>query len=137
VTLVLDASVIIKWLLRDRASETNTGNATDVVEAVIKGQRAAVQPVHWLAEVAGVMSRLSPKTAETDVAMLQALNLTVAEDPAILPRACRLAIRLKHHLFDTLYHAVALESGATLVTADHVYLDKARSLGHITGLDHW
>lgn len=136
-TLVLDASVIIKWLLRDPESETNTENATNIVEAVVKGQRAAVQPVHWLAEVAGVMSRLSPKTAEKDVAMLQALNLIVAEDPAILPRACRLAIRLKHHVFDTLYHAVALETEATLITADNVYLDKARSLGHITGLDQW
>lgn len=136
-TLVLDASVIIKWLLRDPESETNTENATNIVEAVVKGQRAAVQPVHWLAEVAGVMSRLSPKTAEKDVAMLQALNLIVAEDPAILPRACRLAIRLKRHVVDTLYHAVALETGATLITADNVYLDKARSLGHITGLDPW
>ncbi len=40
-----------------------------------------------------------------------------------------MAITLNHHLFDTLYHAVALEVGATLVTADEVYFNKARHLG--------
>jgi hypothetical protein len=30
--------------------------------------------------------------------------------------ACSLSIRLNHHLFDTLYHAVALHSGAMLIT---------------------
>jgi len=36
-----------------------------------------------------------------------------------------------HHLFDTLYHAVALEEGATLVTADAAYFAKAKDLGGI------
>ncbi len=40
-------------------------------------------------------------------------------------------IDLDRHLFDTLYHAVALEEGATLVTADEVHFAKARRLGNI------
>jgi len=36
-----------------------------------------------------------------------------------------------HHLFDTLYHAVALEEGARLVTADAAYFAKAKDLGGI------
>ena len=36
---------------------------------------------------------------------------------------------LDHHLFDTLYHAVALEEGAMLVTADTAYFAKAKDLG--------
>jgi predicted nucleic acid-binding protein len=39
---------------------------------------------------------------------------------------------LRQHLFDTLYHAVALETGATLVTADERYYETARGEGNIT-----
>mgnify|MGYP001811251789 CR=1 FL=1 len=43
-----------------------------------------------------------------------------------------LAIRLNHHLFDTLYHAVALHtSRAVLITADRRYFTKAEPIGHI------
>jgi predicted nucleic acid-binding protein len=136
--VVLDASVFVKWLLQDQEREADTDQATAVVEAVVTGCIAAVQPVHWLAEVGGVMARLSPKTAEDDVALLQALGLSVSDEPAVLRRACRLAIELKHHLFDTFYHAVALEvEDATLVTADRRYLKKARRVGRIIDLAEW
>ena len=136
--LVLDASVFIKWLLQDRERETDTDLATAVVEAVVTGRIAAIQPVHWLAEVGGVIARLSPKTAEDDIAMLQGLSLLVSDEPLLLRRACRLAIELNHHLFDTLYHAVALETAnATLVTADQRYLNKARQMGRLIALAEW
>ncbi|MEW6296346.1 MAG: type II toxin-antitoxin system VapC family toxin [Thermodesulfobacteriota bacterium] len=136
--VVLDASVFVKWLLQDRERDADTDHATAVVEAVVTGRIAAVQPVHWLAEVGGVIARLSPKTAEEDVALLQALDLPVSDAPAVLRRACRLAIALNHHLFDTLYHAVALEvEDATLVTADRRYLKKARRVGRTIDLVEW
>jgi len=44
-----------------------------------------------------------------------------------------LAIHCRHHLFDTLYHAVALNTaGATLVTADRRYYEKASGFGRMT-----
>jgi hypothetical protein len=43
-----------------------------------------------------------------------------------------LAIRLNHHVFDTLYHAVALSvPQTTLVTADETYYRKAQAFGAI------
>ena len=43
-----------------------------------------------------------------------------------------LAVRYQHHLFDTLYHAVALHTpGAVLVTADERYYNKTRLEGQI------
>jgi predicted nucleic acid-binding protein len=48
-----------------------------------------------------------------------------------------LAIDLGHHLFDTLYHAVALESEACLVTADDRYHRKAEALPGIRHLRDW
>jgi predicted nucleic acid-binding protein len=50
-------------------------------------------------------------------------------------RAIELARQLDHHVFDTLYHAVALSiPGAVLVTADRRYFAKAQHLGQIAWL---
>jgi hypothetical protein len=48
-----------------------------------------------------------------------------------------LAVGLDHHLFDTLYHAVALERRTTLVTADTRYAAKAAGHGGLIQLDEW
>jgi predicted nucleic acid-binding protein len=49
-----------------------------------------------------------------------------------------LAIDTGTHLFDTLYHAVALEyAEATLVTADGRYCEKASVFGRIIELCDW
>jgi predicted nucleic acid-binding protein len=61
----------------------------------------------------------------------------MAADLMIYKRASRLAAALNHHLFDTLYHAVALERDATLVSADGPYLRKAEHLGAIMALQAW
>jgi len=135
---VLDASVIVKWLLRDSDGEPDTPAALSLMEAVADGDFEVLQPPHWLAEVAAVMARLSPTTLATDIADLFALDFDVLDDLAVYQRATRLAVELHQHLFDTLYHAVALEStGCTLVTADLRYLKKASAHGRIAGLEHW
>lgn len=137
-TLVIDASVVVKWLLRDPGREAATAAATALMQAVATGEAAALQPFHWLAEVAAVLSRLSPSTAAHDVTQLRALELPATDDPAVLRRACELAIRYRAHAFDTLYHAVALESsGATLITADSAYLARTRRVGQALPLARW
>lgn len=136
--LVLDASVIVKWLLNDPRREAASRQAALIMRAVTAGELTAVQPAHWLVEVAAVLARLTPRTVQDDVAMLQALDLPVADDAQIMRHACRLAIELNQHVFDTLYHAVALEfPGASLVTADERYLKKARHLGRLVRLEEW
>jgi predicted nucleic acid-binding protein len=53
-------------------------------------------------------------------------------------RAIALATQLNHHLFDTLYHALALETpSAVFITADRRYFDKAQHLGRIVWLPDW
>ena len=56
---------------------------------------------------------------------LDDIKPTTIQSVPVLKRAADLSILLKHHLFDTLYHAVALEEHATLVTADEAYFAKA------------
>ncbi len=80
---------------------------------------AVVQPPHWLAEVAAVIVRLDPERARQTVSLLQALEFPVVAGVEVYQKACELSSVLNQHLFDTLYHAVALtEPGAILVTAD-------------------
>ncbi|GJL62751.1 MAG: hypothetical protein NPIRA04_14050 [Nitrospirales bacterium] len=133
--LVLDASVIVKWILSDRTTEEDTGKALDILQAVKDGHLTLQQPPHWLAEAAAVISRLSPMIAQESVALLHAMDFPVLIEPEIYQRACHLAIELQQHLFDTLYHAVALcQPNTMLVTADDRYYRKASKIGSIVRL---
>jgi predicted nucleic acid-binding protein len=127
---VLDASVLIKWAVPEN-NEKDTGKAIKLLIAFQRGDIGVVQPVHWLCEVAAVLCRISKPTAGHKVDLLRALEIPVLDTPAVFQTACDLAIRLEHHLFDTLYHAVALQTGAMLITADAHYYRKAKDQGHI------
>ena len=136
--VVIDASVVLKWLLEDPAREPDTEKASAIMESVVRGELEILQPAHWLAEVAAVAARLSPQTAASDVEMLAALQFSTTGDPNVMRRAAILAIETDHHLFDTLYHAVALEQeDAMLVTADDRYFVKAARYGGIAALRSW
>jgi predicted nucleic acid-binding protein len=138
VIVVLDASVILKWLLEDPAREPDTEKAFALVESVVSGRLEILQPVHWLAEVAAVAARLVPQTAIGDVEMLAAFEFPTTDSPTVIRRATSLAIETNQHLFDTLYHAVALEhEDALLVTADERYYRKAEGYGTIRALHKW
>ena len=136
--VVLDASVILKWLLADPVRESDTRKAFDLIETVVSGGLEILQPVHWLAEVAAVAARLVPETAVDDVEMLAAFEFPTTDSPTVMRRATSLAIDSTHHLFDTLYHAVALEhEDALLITADERYYEKAKGYGTIRTLQAW
>ena len=136
--VVLDASVVLKWLLEDPAREPDTEKALAAIESVVSGGLEILQPAHWLAEVAAMAARLTPQTAVRDVEMLAALQFPTTDDPNVMRRATNLAIETNHHLFDTLYHAVALETeDALLVTADDRYYLKAERYGMIAALRDW
>lgn len=136
-TWVIDASVVIKWLFDDPENERYTALATALMAAVVAGDVEVVQPPHWLIEVGAVLARETPVHAQRDLAMLEALGLPIGSSPATLARACALAIDLNHHLFDTIYHATALEYEGCLITADDRHHRKARALPGILHLCDW
>ena len=133
--LVVDASVTVKWLFPEREGETDTAAALAILRGVRDGRVRLFQPPHWLAETLAVCARLAPETAEEDAEDLLELVCTTVGHPAVYLTACRLAVVLGHHLFDTLYHAAALETpGALLVTADERYALKAHAHGGLVRL---
>ena len=137
-TVVLDASVIVKWIFADRAEELHSLQALQNLQFIKESRISVVQPSHWLAEVAAVTVRLDPQRARQIVSLLHALEFPVSVGIEIYQRACELSASLNQHLFDTLYHAVALsERGAILVTADEQYYRKAHKAGRIVRLKEY
>ena len=123
--IVVDASVALKWFLQ------NNEDHCDKAIALLMDY-PLIQPPHFIAEIAAVLARKKPIEADQDLADLLEIEMAIADEPTIYQQAARLSIDLNHHLFDTLYHAVALETnGAILITADNEYYEKAKHLGRI------
>jgi len=136
--VTLDASVILKWYLH-LPDEQDLPQAGDILKAILQERLTLVQPPHTLLEVAAVLVRERPERNAVEIPDLQSVLLmgrTVASN-AMLNRALALSRQLDHHLFDTLYHAVALEEGATLITADRRYFEKAQGMGSIVLLEDY
>ena len=129
--LVVDASVIVALLFADRPDEPDGIRAIKLFDAFKDGDVTLVQPVHWLAEVAAVSAMKEPHRAQESIRDLQALDIAIATSQQIYSSAIDIAIRRKAHLFDALYHSVALTCGATLITADQRYFAAARAEGQI------
>jgi predicted nucleic acid-binding protein len=132
VIAVVDASVAIKWFLQDHPDKKHTDQALRLLEQSVMGLLTLVQPCHFVAEMASVLARLKPADAQDDLMDLLALKHRTLASPETYATALDLAVRHRHHLFDTFYHAVALHTpGAVLVTADERYYNKARLEGQI------
>ncbi len=134
---VVDASVAVKWFAEGdwALREDHVEPALEILRASARGTLDFYQPPHFLAEVAALVSRLKPDNAQQYIDNLAALDITWAAPTVAYTRAIDLACQLNHHLFDTLYHAVALSiPNAVLVTADRRYFVKAQHLGQIAWL---
>lgn len=75
--------------------------------------------------------RIPASAADSIEDMLLFDFCTTVGDAHIYRRTIGLAQEFNHHIFDTLYHAVALEENAMLLTADGRYHAKAAPLGAI------
>jgi predicted nucleic acid-binding protein len=136
--IVVDANVAIKWLLPHRPEEADTSNALLLFDQIGNQEVLMVQPPHFIAEVMAVVARLEPDYADRLFQALRKMEIAIKDRPEVYQTAIRLSVQLKHHLFDTLYHAVAIEtSGASFITADVTYCRKAQGLGHIALLQNY
>jgi predicted nucleic acid-binding protein len=138
VKLVADASVVLKWFLQDRANEAHMPAARDILQGYITGRHSLLQPAHFGAEVCAVLARVAPGDMRDNLRDLLELAIPTRDDELVMWRAMQLSSQLNHHLFDTLYHALALETDdAVLVTADETYYRKAAALGRVLPLSSW
>ena len=133
--VVVDASVAMKWFLAASPDEEHTEQALSILENAARGSVRLVQPPHFMAEVSAVLARLKPAQALEDLSDLLHIAQQTEGGPEIYAAAIDLSVRHRHHVFDTLYHAVALHTpDAVLVTADKRYFDKVKAEGRIVWL---
>lgn len=132
--LVVDASVAVKWAIRDPLIEHDVDKAVALLRAIRARTIEAIEPPHWTAEIIAVIARARPQRVALMLGILSTLPVKDVMRVNCYRTAADISVNLDHHLFDTLYHAVALEEGATLVTADEAYFVKAKGLGSIMPL---
>lgn len=75
-TIVIDASVTVKWFINAAEPEPDQEKAIALLRAIIEGDVAACQPPHWFAEVAAVLARITPTVyAEESILYIECFSL--------------------------------------------------------------
>ena len=99
---VVDASVAIKWFFQSAPDEEDVDAAVTLLRANWNGLADFYQPPHFVAEVAAVLARKKPDEAQADLGDLLEIEFRLIEDATFHQTALDRAIRLDHHLSDTL-----------------------------------
>lgn len=100
IRVVVDASVAVKWAFPFRGDEADGEKAVALLDSFRKGEIALLEPPHWLAEVAAVVTRQSPETVRQYIEVLYTLRIPVADGPEIYSLACEIAAATEQHVFD-------------------------------------
>jgi len=117
-TIVIDASVALKWVLPENGSG----------EAIALRSQSLAAPSHWLIEAGNALwryvqtNRLPAADAALSLRELAAAPVTSVAGEEILSQAFEIATRLQHPLYDCLYLALAVREDCYVVTADRRFL---------------
>jgi predicted nucleic acid-binding protein len=116
VTLVVDASVAVKWLVPEPL--------TDAAERVLASDEELVVPDLLPIEVANALWKkvrrreLGRDDAVGALELLATLRLDVRSTSPLMPRAVALAVDLGHPVYDCVYLALAEATRGRLVVND-------------------
>lgn len=123
-TLVVDASVSVKWLVPEPRSEA--------AERVLSAEDDLIAPDLLLVEVANALwkktrrEEITPAEAAEALDTLRTLRLEILPSAPVLGRALELASQLGHPVYDCVYLALAEMAGARLVADDGPLLMRTR-----------
>lgn len=123
---VVDASVVVKWLVWEAYSEE--------AAALLDSGSTFVAPALVFAEAANalwVMRRRGDITADDMADAVETLGAMPVAVPVTMPQlaaaASRLAVDLDHPVCDCFYLALAVQTQYPVVTADRRFHDKVRA----------
>lgn len=123
---VVDASVVVKWLVQEAYSEE--------AAALLDSGSTFVAPALVFAEAANalwVMRRRGDIAADDMADAVETLRAMPVAVPVTMPQlaaaALRLAVDLDHPVYDCFYLALAVQTQYPVVTADRRFHDKVRA----------
>ena len=124
-SIVIDASVALKWVFNERGTEA-------AIELLAE---ELIAPELWLAEAANALwrhVRLGETTAAEALARIDELANAPVASMSIEPyvrRALQLAAQLDHPVYDCLYLALAEQQDTYVVTDDRRFFSVGNSGG--------
>jgi predicted nucleic acid-binding protein len=137
-TVVIDASVILKWVLPPDA-EPYQHQALKLAEAVANSRIEVALPALWYFEVGNILIRKYRQHGDADLADLRE-QLAGSERPiseAWQNQILRLTSLYSVTFYDAAYHALAIVSQGVFITADEKYLKAVGEEPHIMHLKSW
>lgn len=136
-TVVPDASVIVKWVLPRNISPFQE-QALSLRDAAVARDIVLVVPALWRYEVGNTLARLVPEKAVAFLSFCSAVGLNeFIPDRRWLETSVGLVRRYGVTFYDAAYHALAICRSSIFVTADEKYERKVRGEGNIQLLEHW
>lgn len=133
-SFVIDASVVIKWVVQEEGSEAAT--------RLIDGPTLSA-PDLLIPECTNILwkkvrrKELTTEEAALAASLLARANIELVPMRALMAPALKLSLDLDHPAYDCIYLALAVERGDTFVTADTrlVRILEARGSGTVRALD--
>jgi len=121
---VVDASVILKWVLGDER-EPDQDKASALLHAWVEGRAGLLAPALWEYEVGNFLGRLFPGQAFEKMALLLDLRFPGIPLTESMHRLC-FGWMAKNGVtfYDACYLALAEETESILVTADAKFVEK-------------
>jgi predicted nucleic acid-binding protein len=122
-SFVVDASVAAKWCL-PAAQESLTSQAEQLLYAHSRGEFRFLVPDLFWAELGNVLwkavrsGRALRTQAVSAVALIRDLNIPTSAAGDLLQLAMEIAFAHHRTVYDSLYVALAVQSGSVMITAD-------------------
>jgi len=127
VSLVLDASAVVKWFVEEEESN----EMRKIRDLYLKGKVTVYVPSLLFVEFANALRSVKGLTLTDVVNAVKALNLlrlNVVSDLDILDRAVELAFKTGITVYDAIYVALAKITNSKLITYDTELLNKFKDL---------
>lgn len=135
--LVVDASIILKWVLPQKISPFQQ-QALSIRDALVEGKINVIVPSLWRYEVGNTLGRLVPESASVLLTHCCDVGLReVEESKARDKTALQLMSDWQVSFYDASYHALAILNRIDFVTADEKYNAKVSKHGNIILIKDW
>jgi predicted nucleic acid-binding protein len=129
-SVVVDASTTVKWVVDERGS--------DAALALLRDEEELIVPSLWLAEVANALwkiartGNITTQESATRFAELSDAPVTIVAIEPHMPAALALANELSHAVYDCVYLAVAIFENTQVITDDRRFVASVAGSPHLS-----